>query len=189
MSPARNMIVRSSFGILIAASMLVAAIPALAQSPQAGRYGDQTLADGGVFNATRLQYGQHWILGAGAFADANLTWRYGIEGEATWSRWRQQSQTYDTTYLVGPRYRFTGLDNYRFSPYAKFLIGDGFFSFPYHAGTGNYFVMAPGGGIDYHWKSRFDIRLCDVEYQIWPQFSFGSVSNLSASAGLRYRIF
>ena len=94
-----------------------------------------------------------------------------------------------TTYLVGPRYRFKGLGNYRFSPYAKFLIGDGSFNFPYNTGTGNYFVMAPGGGIDYHWKSRFDLRLCDVEYQIWPQFSFGSVSNISASAGLRYRIF
>lgn len=180
---------RFSFLIPIVAALLAAAIPASAQSPQSAEYGDQSLSAGGVFNATRLQYGQHWVLGAGAFVDANLTWHYGIEGEATWSRWHEQSDTYTTTYLIGPRYRFAALDNYRFSPYAKFLIGDGSFNFPYYDGKGNYFVMAPGGGIDYHWKPRWELRLCDVEYQIWPQFTFGSVSNLSVSAGLRYRIF
>lgn len=187
------MIVRSSFAFLFAVVLLVAAMPARAQSPQSAQYGDQSLSAGGVFNATRLQYGQHWVLGAGAFVDANLTWHYGIEGEATWTRWHTQSDTYDTTYLIGPRYRFAGLDSGRLSPYAKFLIGDGDFNFPSYngasTGTGNYFVMAPGGGFDYHWKPRFDIRLCDVEYQIWPQFTFGSVSNVSVSAGLSYRIF
>jgi hypothetical protein len=187
------MIVRSSFGIFIAACLLAAAIPARAQSPQSAEYGDQALYAGGVINATHLQYGEHWVLGAGAFVDANLTWHYGIEGEATWSRWHTQSNTYATTWLIGPRYRFAALGNHQFSPYAKFLIGDGAFNFPSfnggNLGTGNYFVMAPGGGIDYHWKPRFDIRLCDLEYQIWPQFTFGSVSNISISAGLRYRIF
>lgn len=183
------MIVRSSFVILIAALLLGAALPAFAQSPQSARYGDQTLSAGGVFNATRLQYGQHWVLGAGGFVDANLTWHYGIEGEGIWTRWHTQSQTYTTTYLIGPRYRFAALSNSRFSPYAKFLIGDGNFHFPYNLGTGNYFVMAPGGGIDYHWKPRFDIRLCDVEDQMWPQFTFGFTNNISVSAGLRYRIF
>ncbi len=180
---------RSRLRILIAVCLLAAAIPALAQSPQSAIYGDQTLSVGGVFNATHLQYGEHWVLGAGAFVDANLTWHYGIEGEATWSRWHEQSDTYATTYLIGPRYRFTGFDHYRFAPYAKFLIGDGTFNFPYNLGTGNYFVMAPGGGIDYRWKPRFDLRLCDVEYQIWPQFTFGAIGNVSLSAGLRYRIF
>lgn len=178
---------RSILAILSAACLL--AVPAFAQSPQTGKYGDQTLAAGGVFNATHLQYGEHTVLGAGAFVDANLTWHYGIEGEATWSRWHEQSDTYATTYLIGPRYRFDALGSYRFAPYARFLIGAGSFNFPYSYGAGSYFVMAPGGGVDYHWKPRFDLRVCDFEYQIWPGFTFGSVSNLSVSAGLRYRIF
>jgi len=178
--------------VLIAACLLAAAVSAQAQSPQSARYGDQTLAVGGAFNATHLQYGEHTVLGAGAFVDANLTWHYGIEGEGTWQRWHEQSNTYADTYLIGPRYRFVSIGGYRFSPYAKFLIGDGKFNFPTFdgapTGTGDYFVMAPGGGIDYRWKPRFNFRV-DLEYQIWPQFTFGSVSNLSVSAGLSYRIF
>jgi hypothetical protein len=179
--------------ILIAACLLAVAVRTRAQSPQSAKYGDQTLAVGGVFNATHLQYGEHWVLGAVAFVDADLTWHYGIEGEATWTRWHEQSGTHDSTYLIGPRYRFTALDNYRFSPYAKFLIGGGDFDFPScngtSTGTGSYFVMAPGAGIDCHRTPRFDIRLCDFEDQIWPQFTFGSISNLSVSAGLRYPVF
>lgn len=184
---------RFPLGILIAVCLLAAALSAQAQSPQSAQYGDQTLAVGGVFNATHLQYGEHWVLGAGAFVDANLTWHYGIEGEAAWGRWHEQSGTHADTYLIGPRYRFASPGSSRFSPYAKFLIGGGEFNFPFYNGgstaTGSYFVMAPGAGIDYRWKPRFDIRLCDVEDQIWPQFTFGSVSNVSISAGLRYRIF
>lgn len=189
MSSARTPRLRFRLGFFLVIALLSITLPARAQSPQAGKYDDQTLSVGGVFNDTHLQYGEHWVYGAGAFVDANLTWHYGIEGEATWSRWHEQSDTYATTYLIGPRYRFAALGNDRFAPYAKFLIGDGAFNFPYSYGYGNYFVMAPGGGVDYHWKPRFDIRLCDVEYQMWPQFTFGSVANVSISAGLRFRVF
>lgn len=174
---------------LTALCLVVAALPAFAQSPEAAKFGEQSLAAGGFFNATHLQYGNHWVLGAGAFVDANITWRYGIEGEATWTRWHQQSDTHANTWLIGPRYRFPAIGGYRFEPYAKFLIGDGRFNFPYNYGYGNYLVMAPGGGVDYHWKRRFDVRLCDVEYQIWHDFSFGSNTDFSVSAGIRYHIF
>lgn len=179
--------------LLAAVCLAAAALPAIAQSPEGGRYGDQSLSAGAVFNGAHLQYGDHWTLGAGAFVDANLTWRYGIEGEATWTRWHEHLGTHANTYLIGPRYRFPGLHNARFAPYAKFLIGAGGFTFPtyngFSTGSGSYFVMAPGGGIDYRWKPRFDLRLCDVEYQIWPTFTFGSNTDLSVSAGLRYHIF
>lgn len=179
---------RFSLGILIAACLLAAAVSAQAQSPQSAYYGDQTLSVGGAVNLTHLQYGEHWLLGAGAFVDANLTWHYGIEGEGTWGRWREELGTHDTTYLIGPRYRFAFLSNSRFSPYAKFLIGDGDFYFPQNYATGNYFVMAPGTGIDYHWKPRLDIRV-DAEDQMWPQFTYGFINNLGVSVGLRYRVF
>jgi hypothetical protein len=50
-------------------------------------------------------------------------------------------------------------------------------------------VLAPGGGVDYRWKRRISFRLADVEYQIWPQFNFGSMTSVGVSAGVRYHIF
>lgn len=174
-------------GLLLAAVFGCAA--ARAQSPESTTGGTGGLAAGGSFSAVHFQYGQHWVYGATGFADANLTFHYGIEGEGNWSRWHTQSDTWSTTYLIGPRYNLPTLFNYRFRPYAKFLIGSAHFNLPYNGGYDNYFVMAPGAGIDYHYRGRFDIRVCDLEYQYGPNFIFGSNTNLSVSAGIRYRIF
>jgi hypothetical protein len=43
--------------------------------------------------------------------------------------------------------------------------------------------------VDYRWTRRVSFRLVDAEYQIWPQFTFGKMSNISLSAGVRYHIF
>jgi hypothetical protein len=160
-----------------------------AQSPESATGDWSSLAVGGSFNATRLQYGQHWLLGGTAFVDANFTWKYGIEGETNWAVLRQYEDTHATTYLIGPRYQMAGFgQDARLRPYVKFLIGDGYFNFPYNYGYGNYFVMAPGGGLDYRVNSRIRLRLLDAEYQYWPGFTFGSMTNVSLSAGVRYRI-
>lgn len=171
--------------LLLAAAFGVSA--ARAQSPESTTGGTGGLAAGGSFSAVHFQYGQHWVYGAAGFVDANLTWHYGVEGEGNWSRWHTQEDTWATTYLIGPRYTLPAILSNRFRPYAKFLIGDGHINLP--IGNGDFFVMAPGAGIDYHYRGRFDIRVCDFEYQYWPNFTFGSNTNLSVSAGIRYRIF
>lgn len=35
---------------------------------------------------------------------------------------------------------------------------------------------------------RIRLRLCDVDYQYWPGFTYGSMPNLGVSVGIRYRI-
>lgn len=159
-----------------------------AQSPESATGGNASLTVGGAISGVHLQYGQHWVMGAAAFTDANLTWRYGIEGEANWSRWHEQSDTYVTTYLIGPRYQLNAFGNYRYRPYVKFLVGDGEFNFPYNYAHGSYFVMAPGAGIDYRLNEKIRLRLADVEYQYWPGFTYGSMSNLAVTVGVKYRI-
>ncbi len=174
-------------GLALSACISVAA--AHAQSPPSTIGGNEALAAGGSFSAVHLQYGQHWAFGAAGFVDANLTYHYGLEGEGNWSRWHTQSDVWADSYLIGPRYRLPSFGNYRFRSYAKFVIGSGHLNLPYNLGSDNYFVMAPGAGIDYRYRGRFDIRVCDVEYQYSPNFIYGSNTNLSVSAGIRYRIF
>lgn len=173
---------------LLFAGLLLGAVPAHAQSPESATGDWSSLSVGGTFSATRLQYGQHWLEGGGFFVDGNFNWRFGVEGEANWAILNQMSNTHATTYLVGPRYQMNAFHNYRLRPYAKFLVGDGEFNFPYNYAHGSYFVMAPGGGVDYWLNSRIRLRLGDVEYQYWPGFTYGSSTNLSVSVGVRYRI-
>jgi hypothetical protein len=73
--------------------------------------------------------------------------------------------------------------------YGKGMVGIGQFNFPYNYAKGTYLVIAPGGGVDYRWTRRMTVRLADVEYQIWPQFTYGSMTSAGVSVGLRYNIF
>jgi len=175
--------------MVVIAGLVTAAAGARAQSPEAAVGDWSSLSVGGSFNASRIQYGQHWLYGGTAFVDANFTWRYGIEGETNWEVLHQFEQIHATTYMAGPRLQLAGMgQNAQWRPYVKFLAGDGYFNFPYHYAWGNYFVMAPGGGMDYRVNSRIRLRLFDAEYQYWPGFTYGSMTNLSVSAGVRYRI-
>jgi hypothetical protein len=176
-------------GLLLLACLFGGQAVARAQSPQSAVGGNQRLSVGGFVSANRIDYGQFWLGGFGVSADANLTWRYGIEGEANWARFHQLAGTQVATYLVGPRYQFAGMGrDYKYRPYAKFLVGDGRFTFPYGFGYGNYFVMAPGAGLDYRLNYHFRLRLCDVEWRYWPNFTFGSMSNIAITTGIRYNI-
>jgi hypothetical protein len=118
--------------------------------------------------------------------DVDTTRRFGFEGETQWLMFHQTNQLHLNTFLAGPRYHHTWG---KFQVYGKGLVGVGQFHFPYNYAQGNYLVIAPGGGVDYRWTRRVSFRLVDAEYQIWPQFTFGKMSNISLSAGVRYHIF
>ncbi len=144
------------------------------------------VAVGGTASIYQSDYGHRVLGGASLYADANMTWRYGLEGEARWLRYRQDSDAHETTYLAGPRFSFRAGG---IAPYAKVLVGVGIFNFPFNYAQGNYLVVAPGAGVDWTVSKRIKLRLVDVEYQMWPEFSFGAIHPYGASFGLSYRIF
>ena len=50
--------------------------------------------------------------------------------------------------------------------------------------------VAPGGGLDYWMKNdRVSVRVVDFEYQIWPQFTFGTLHPYGVSAGISLHIW
>lgn len=160
---------------------------ARAQVAESALGGNQTVSAGILGTYLHTNYGDRKLLGVGIFVDADLNRHYSLEGEGSWMRWHQRDNVHIDTYLAGPRYQFSYI--HRFQPYAKFLIGDGEFNFPYNYGHGSYFVMSPGGGIDYRLTPRVSLRAVNFEYQIWPGFTFGTLDNYSVSTGIRFRIF
>lgn len=172
--------------MLLLVVLLMAAGPmARGQVAESANLGGVSLSAGGGVSGYYIQYGELKSLGFSGYVDADSIHRVGIETEARWLSYHTTADVHATTYLAGLRYHFNVS---RWQPYVKGLCGLGKFTFPYDYADGNYFVIAPGGGVDYRLNRRWSVRL-DGEYQYWPQFTFGAMSSGGFSVGARYQIF
>ncbi len=182
---------------VLLASLLLLPAASRAQVVAAGVGGNQQLFAGGYFSTFSPDYGFYRLYGVGAYADYNLTPRYGAEAEARFLRFHQLANIHEDTYLIGPKINYR---KRRFTLYGKGLIGLGEFNFPFNAAHGGYFAVALGGGVDYRLTHRIYIRALDYEYQIWPSFIGppDAPSNVNRpngltptgfSFGVSYRIF
>jgi hypothetical protein len=143
---------------------------------------------GGGASLYQSDYGQERLAGLQATVDLNPTWRYGVEAEGRFLRYKTASDAEsvsETTYLIGPRFT---LPRGRTAPYVKFLIGEGKLKFPFDYAEGSYLVYAPGGGLDYQLSDRISWRVVDLEYQIWPQFTYGQLHPYGISTGFLFHI-
>lgn len=140
-----------------------------------------TVTLGGGYAVYHIPYGERYLGGEQGWIDANLYWPVGIEAEARHLRQGQDLNTHADTYLIGPRYTFRSR---ALKPYLKVLAGLGEFNFPYNYAHGTYFVVSGGGGVDLRIADRVQLRVLDVEYQRWPQFTFGSMSSIGISSGV-----
>jgi hypothetical protein len=176
----------AAFPVILLAVCLALARTASGQVVPAADAGGLMLSAGATASGYYLQYGERKMLGVTGFVDADTKRRLGIEGEARWLIFHQTDDVHAATYAIGPRYH---VNIGRFQPYAKGLVGIGQFNFPYNYAHGSYLVVAPGGGVDFRLNRRIYLRIADVEYQYWPQFTFGAMSSFGVSSGIRVRIF
>lgn len=169
-----------AFGLMMAAESGIANAQALPTATGPGMY----LSVGGTLSDFESDYGHTQIRGGGVYVDANLYWRFGVEGEYRKLKYPTLGES-QTTMLVGPRWSFrsSGLQ-----PYAKVLVGGGRMTFPYGYGRGDYFALAPGGGVDLQLSEKIRVRLVDVEYQTWPGFEFGPLHPFGVSAGISFQL-
>jgi len=184
--PAMRLGAGTTLPLVLLAVCFALACPAAAQVIPEGDKGGLKIWAGATGSGYYLQYGERKMLGIAGFADISTKRRIGLEVEARWLVFNQTANVTTTTYAAGPTYH---RDYGRFEPYVKGLIGFGDFNFPYNLAHGSYLVIAPGGGVDFRISRRIRIRAADVEYQMWPQFTFGSMSSYGVSTGLRIRVF
>lgn len=166
---------------------LCAAGKASAQVEVSGWQGGFTLAAGVTASGYYVGYGQRKMIGPAIFIDGDTRRHFGFEAEGRRLLYPLTAEVKETVWTAGPRYSFYPIHQ-RFYPYVKAMVGEGQFDFPYGYAKGNYLVVAPGGGVDYWVNPRFRIRLVDVTYQYWNQFTYGSMPSYGVSAGIRMRI-
>jgi hypothetical protein len=170
-----------AFGALAAWSPL-----AFAQTDPAAERGGVNVFAGVTASSFTVQYGDRKLAGVAAFVDVAGKSPLGLEAEARWLAFHPTDDVHVSTWLIGPRYRWK---TSRYQVYFKGLAGLGNFNFPYNYAYGRYLVVAPGGGIDFELAGRLRVRLFDVEYQYWPDFTFRPMTSYGLSTGLRYRIY
>ena len=171
---------------LLLAALLGTARTASAQVVFAGDKGGININVGATGSGYEVQYGEQKLLGVAGLVDVDTKRHFGIEAEGRFLMFHNPDQLQARTYVGGARYHF---DMGRFQVYGKGLVGVGQFTFPYNYAHGNYLVIAPGAGVDYRLTRRISARLADFEYQVWPQFTYGSMSSYGVSVGVRYRVF
>jgi len=126
------------------------------------------------------QTGPNRLYGVGAYTNVRFSRWVQIEGEARWLHFNQYLGINETNYLVGPSIPIGTFK--KFSPYGKVLVGMGGGSFL----NGHSFVLAYGGGLEYHWGRRLTPRV-DFEYQQWRITP--TLWPYGVSVGMTYRIF
>jgi hypothetical protein len=151
-----------------------------------GDAGRLVVSAGAAGSGYYLQYGARTMAGITGFVDIDSRSHFGVEAEGRWLEWNQTNSVHAETYSIGPRYhRNFG----KLQPYAKGMVGLGDFTFAYNLANGRYLTVAAGGGVDYHLTDKIYIRAADFEYQFWPQFTFGNMTSLGVSSGIRVRVF
>ena len=141
---------------------------------------------GGGASAFQADYGGRDIAGAFVYTDVNPQWRVGLEGEARFLRYHSAQDVTESNYLGGLRVQI--LRPRRLQPYAKFLAGMGRITLPYNYAHGTFLVYAPGAGLDVALNNFVTVRAVDVEYQHWPEFTYGALSPYGVSAGISLRL-
>jgi hypothetical protein len=168
-----------------AAIVFYGAVSSLGQASPTATGPGMYFAVGGMFSLFEGDYGQRKIMGSAMYVDANLYRRYGLETEFRRLSYSDNPGMNQTTLVTGPRISFRSRG---VVPYAKMLVGVGVFNFPYHDGRGSYLALVPGAGLDWNMGRKIRLRLIDVEYQDWSQFTFGPEHPYGASIGISYQI-
>lgn len=177
---------KAALAAAVLAACFAAAGTARAQVVPSATSGEFKLSAGAMGSGEYLQYGEQKLVGATAFVDADVKRGFGIEAEGRWLEWNQVNNVHVETYSAGLRYH---INFHRFQPYAKGLIGFSDFNFPFNYAHGRYLTVTAGGGVEYRLTRRFRLRVADVEWQDWPQFTYGSMNSVGVSSGIRVGIF
>jgi len=147
----------------------------------ASRLGDIQVGAGYV--RAHPDYSPSTFNGITIFADADFARYLGVEADFHRISGLSPTTLSETSYEAGGRLRYPIGP---FSPYAKFLVGAGTFSFGSSYQNGTYLTYSGGIGLDYLVTRRIVAR-ADFEYQRWGGFPPRGLQPNLFTIGAAYR--
>jgi hypothetical protein len=98
------------------------------------------------------------------------------------------------SFLAGPQF-YPFKHRRKFTPFAHVLFGEGFYrdsfpaygGFPHAVSTDSAMAWEAGGGFDMVYKTRWEVRLIQIDYAPTKFFGNGTKTSFRASIGIVYR--
>jgi len=181
---------KKRFGSILVVTGLLCLIPSLRGQSVYTASRSASLQAGAGFLYLHNDYFQHNTAadqGMSVWVDGNLTPLLGLEAVGHFGVLISPSDYGENSFFVGPR---IGIRRGRVQPYAKAMIGRGFFVHdqPNHTSTTSYLAYAFGAGVDYRISPSFNFRVVDADFQTWPNFKPNGLTPYTISTGLMYII-
>jgi hypothetical protein len=146
----------------------------------ASRAGD--LQFGAAYTLANSDYEQNYFRGFTAYVDFDLRAHLGLEAEFHQVSSPAGDQSFQRTYLIGPRYfRTYGL----LIPYLKLMVGRGDFNYPFGHTDLAYNLYAGAIGTDCKFGPHLRLR-AEYEIQSWSGFTNGSLTPQLITVGAAY---
>lgn len=171
---------------LIAIAVCATSVAALHAQARPTATRPSSLQVGAGWSNADTDYLPKRVNGTTLYVDYDFYHHFGLEGEFRYLK-DGQSNIYEKTYEIGPRYSRTYHE--RYSPYVKALYGRGVFNFTYRGQTlANlaYNMMGLGGGLDYTLTRHVNVR-GEYEYQHWFDFPDHGLTPSIITIGAAYR--
>jgi hypothetical protein len=166
----------------LALALLLGGAPLLhAQATStASRAGD--LQVGAAFTLAKPDYEQQFFHGFTAYVDFDLRAHLGLEAEFHQVSSTTSDQSFQRTYLIGPRYfRTYG----PLVPYLKVMVGRGDFNYPFGLTDLSYTLYAGAIGSDCKLGPHLRLR-AQYELQSWSGFSNAGLTPQLITIGAAY---
>lgn len=177
-----NLLRRLVFLSLCCAASGVAGAQAIPAAIGPGPY----VSVGGGVSAFQADYGKRVLGGGMIYSDMHFNSRSGLEAEARFLRYHTDEDVKQSTYLMGPHVYVVRSPVIK--PYVKVLVGVAHMQFPFKYADGSYLAVAGGAGVDLRLNSVMSVRVVDVEYESWPQFTYGNLHPYGVSFGIAFRL-
>jgi hypothetical protein len=145
---------------------------------------DEKWQVGAAGSLVNPDYTDSWIGGVMVYGSYNVSRNLGIEARARYAA--QSNQEHEFSFTSG--YRFMAPIK-RVEPFAGGLVGYGHFgdTNPLVKVTQpNSFVISFLAGMDLHATRHWNVRLFEVEAQVWTDFPPNGLNPVAYSAGLAY---
>jgi len=145
---------------------------------------DEKWQVGAAGSLVNPDYSDNWIGGGMVYGSYNVIHNSGVEARVRYAA--QSNQEHEFSITSG--YRFM-VPIKRVEPFAGGLIGYGHFSDSnpeVKTAQANSLIVSFLAGVDLHATRHWNVRLFEVEAQVWTDFQPNGLNPIAYSAGLAY---
>ena len=125
------------------------------------------------------------VVGISAWGDYDFSKYVGAEISTHFGDLITSTDIAEDSYMIGPRFPYRRKN---LTAYAKALVGRGTITNQLYNLSSSYNIYAFGGGLEYRFARKFNVRIVDFEQEEWPSFQPHTLAPAVVTFGVSYII-